>query len=126
MCIRDSEWFAHALAAWPAARFYGKTEDDIYVHLGLLQFELARLAAPLLWLGLFQWSGNGEAGERAGCWGGAFEDDPLLGAKISQQLLGRESKCPNGAAPLTPAPSRELDVRSAGLAQTTAACSYPS
>ncbi|KAL1522835.1 hypothetical protein AB1Y20_017804 [Prymnesium parvum] len=119
-------WFAHALEAWPHARYYGKTEDDIYVQLRLLHFDLARLSSPLLWLGLFQWSGNSDAQARAGCWGGAFEDDVRFGAKVVQQLLMREHKCPSAATPITPAPSRELDVRSRALAVQGRACAYAS
>jgi hypothetical protein len=111
-------WFSHALAVWPTSLYFGKTEDDIYIATTLLLWDLQRLSAPLLWLGLFQWSGNGDLDHpHTGCWGGAFEDDPLFSAKISSQLLSKERKCPEGAVPLTPAPSRELDIRSAALAR---------
>ncbi|KAL3930434.1 MAG: hypothetical protein SGPRY_001539, partial [Prymnesium sp.] len=107
-------WFIHALTAHPGFRYYGKSEDDIYVHLGLLRFDLARLAAPRLWLGLFQWSGNGkgEAGVSVGCFGGAFEDDPSFSPKREEKLLGQER--------------RELDVRSSELVSICNTCSYPS
>jgi hypothetical protein len=38
-------WFSTALARWPNSRFYGKTDDDIYVRLPLLSWELRRLTS---------------------------------------------------------------------------------
>lgn len=118
-------WFAHALRAWPSARYYAKTEDDVYVQVGLLRFDLARLSAPLVWAGLFAWTGSGDESHYAGCWGGSFEDDPRFSPKIERGLLSKERGCPLGAKTLKPAPTHEIDVRSRGVASALAACSYP-
>jgi len=40
---KTSEWLKYAVARWPSAAFYGKTEDDAYVALDGLAAELARL-----------------------------------------------------------------------------------
>ena len=41
-CIeKQLSWFVHALATW-RAQWYGKTEDDTYVNLPALQFDLLR------------------------------------------------------------------------------------
>ena len=68
-------WFSHALQPWPAARFFGETEDHVYVQTHMLQWELQRLPASAgsLWFGLFLWSSIGDdAHPRTGCWGGQF------------------------------------------------------
>ena len=87
-------WFAHSLAAWPAASFIGKTEDDVFIALPALRFELGRLvgyARDALWWGLMAWTGNGDIGhQRTGCWAGGFEDDPVLSAKGVRPTLGKE------------------------------------
>ena len=121
-------WFAHALTAWPGARFVGKTEDDIMISLPALNFELSRLLGSdrPLWYGLMAWTGNGDIGQpRVGCWGGGFEDDPVLSAKGVRVTLGKERACPDGARPIAPAPMHEIDVRSASLAKSLAGCEYP-
>ena len=33
-------WFVHALRTWPTAKWYGKTEDHVYVQTSVLQWEL--------------------------------------------------------------------------------------
>ena len=87
-------WFSHSLAAWPAASFIGKTEDDVFIALPALRFELGRLvgyARDALWWGLMAWTGNGDIGhQRTGCWAGGFEDDPVLSAKGVRPTLGKE------------------------------------
>ena len=122
-------WFLHAVGHWATARFFGKVEDDVFVQLPALVWELARLpggGVTPLWWGLFTWTGNGGATHpNVGCWGGQFEDDPRLSAKISRQLLGREHSCQDGASPLAPAPTHEIDIRSSHLARSVASCSYP-
>ena len=112
-------WFAHATSTWPTAKFFGKTEDDIFLRADALAWELRRLPAAVpLWYGLFLWSS-------AGCWGGQFEDDPTFSAKTRTQLLRKEHKCPPAARPLAPSASHELDVRSAPLARSLARCAAP-
>ena len=112
-------WFAHATSVWPTAKYFGKTEDDIFLRADALAWELRRLpAAAPLWYGLFLWSS-------AGCWGGQFEDDPTFSAKARAQLLRKEQKCPPAARPLAPSASHELDVRSAPLARSLARCAAP-
>ena len=123
-------WFAHATATWPEARYYAKSEDDVYVQLPALAFELVRLpvrrvVADMLWWGLFAWTGNGDVGfPNVGCWGGQFEDDPLFTPKGVRGLLAKERACPAGAQPLSPAPTHEIDVRSTALAHALARCTY--
>ena len=122
-------WFAYALAAWPRAEWLGKTEDDVYVQLRALHWELTRLPHdPLVWYGLMAWTGNGDAGHprvgTAGCWGGGFEDDVTLEEKTTTKLLAAESKCVSRGV-LAPSPTHELDVRGRGLAVALAACTYP-
>ena len=123
-------WFDHALERWPAARYYAKTEDDIYIALPRLSFDLARLPARLpLWYGLFVWTGatyDTAATKAVGCWGGAFEDNPRMTAKGMRATLGKERGCPEGARPLAPAPTHELDLRSRALARALSQCSYVS
>ena len=82
-------WFVHALRTWPTAKWYGKTEDHIYVQTSVLQWELERLPhAQPVWLGLFFYSSVGGARHPdAGCWGGQFEDDATVSRKITQQLV---------------------------------------
>ena len=124
-------WFAHALAEWPRAHFVGKTEDDIMVSLPALHFEVARLrglaeGGQPLWWGLMAWTGNGGVEHpRVGCWGGGFEDDPLLSPKGVRGTLSKERGCPEGAQPLAPAPTHEVELRSRGLAHALAGCDYP-
>ena len=119
-------WFTHALATWPNAEWYGKTEDDIYVQSRVLHWELARLPRdPMVWYGLMAWTGTGDAEHpNTGCWGGQFEDDVTHGPKITQQLLGKERGCPESVV-LTPSPMHEVDVRGRGLAAALVACAYP-
>ena len=78
-------FFRHALSSWPTAAYIGKTEDDIFVALPALVWELDRLPAQQrLWWGLMAWTGSvdaDEANKRQGCWGGGFEDDPVLSDK---------------------------------------------
>ena len=73
------------------------------------------------------WTGSMgvDATKPAGCWGGGFEDDPLLSAKGVRQTLGKERGCPTTAQPLTPAPTHEADIRSAPLARALAQCLHP-
>jgi hypothetical protein len=122
-------WFTFALERWPAARFFAKTEDDIFIALPRLFFDLLRLPAHLpLWYGLFVWTGSTydtAATKPVGCWGGAFEDNPAMTGKGMRATLGKERGCPDGARPLAPAPTHELDLRSRPLAQALARCSYP-
>ena len=123
-----SAWFAHAMQRWPTAVYFGKTEDDILIALPPLLFELARLpAARPLWWGLMVWTGSMaiDATKPAGCWGGAFEDDPMLTAKGVRQTLAKERGCPTAAQPLSPAPTHEADIRSAPLARLLDQCAYP-
>ena len=115
-------WFVTAVRHWPDALFYGRTEDDVYVQCTGLMYDLARVSARYLWLGLFAWTGNGE-GE--GCWGGAFDDGAAYPAKTNAQLLAKERRCPASAAPLRPSPTHEIDVRSAPLARAFATCKHP-
>ena len=119
-------WFEHAVAVWPTAEWYGKTEDDIYVQSSVLHWELVRLPRdPMLWYGLMAWTGNGDAQHPdTGCWGGQFEDDVTMSSKISQQLLGKERACPQSIV-MAPSPMHQLDVRGHGLATALAVCSYP-
>ena len=121
-------WFAHAVESWPNARFVAKTEDDIFISLPALRFELARLphADGLLWWGLMAWTGNGDLDHlRDGCWGGQFEDDPTLSAKAVHATLSKERGCPVGARPMAPAPTHEIEVRGISLAHSIAACDFP-
>ena len=127
---RTHAWFSHALARWPSAAYIGKTEVDILVGLPPLMFELSRLplrAQPLLWWGLFVWTGSADADlpKPVGCWGGGFEDDPMLTQRGTRQTLGKERGCPEGARPLAPAPTHEMDIRSTALATSLKECSYP-
>jgi len=122
-------WFAHSLAAWPAASFIGKTEDDVFIALPALRFELGRLvgyARDALWWGLMAWTGNGDIGhQRTGCWAGGFEDDPVLSAKGVRHTLDKERGCPAGAQPIAPAPTHEVDVRSSAMVRAMHGCNYP-
>lgn len=120
-------WFAHALVHWPAAHFIGKTEDDVTISLHALRFELTRLAADrMLWWGLMAWTGNGDIEHpRVGCWGGGFEDDPVLSAKGIKNTLAKERACPDGARPIAPSPTHEVDIRSVPLARAMSECTYP-
>lgn len=45
---KTSEWLKYAVATWPKAAFYGKTEDDAYVALDGLVAELVRLREAAL------------------------------------------------------------------------------
>jgi hypothetical protein len=46
-------WYSFALEQWPRAGWYGKTEDDTYVNVDQLLFELKRLARhPRVYYGL--------------------------------------------------------------------------
>jgi hypothetical protein len=123
-------WFAYALKRWPAAGYLGKTEDDIYVNVPSLIFELTRLPTVRpIWWGLFVWTGSADADangpKAAGCWGGSFEDNPLITLKGMHQTLGKERECPEKARPLSPAPTHEIDVRATPLARALAYCEYP-
>ena len=82
-------WFVHALRTWPTAKWYGKTEDHIYVQTTVLQWELERLPhAQPVWLGLFFYSSvGGVRRPDAGCWGGQFEDDATASDQTTQQLV---------------------------------------
>ena len=40
---KTSEWLRYAVETWPGAAFFGKTEDDAYVHLDGLAAELVLL-----------------------------------------------------------------------------------
>jgi hypothetical protein len=42
---KTTEWFKYAVQRWPQARFYGKTEEDTYIHIDAMLFELTRLGA---------------------------------------------------------------------------------
>ena len=43
-CVeKTTSWVRYALKAWPTARFIGKTEDDTYVNLAVLDAELRAL-----------------------------------------------------------------------------------
>ena len=54
-------------------------------------------------------TGNGDHDHpRVGCWGGGFEDDPVLSDKGVRGTLGKERGCPAGARPLTPSPTRHV------------------
>ena len=121
------QWFAHALEVWPSARFYGKTEDDVMISLPALRFEVSRLAPDgRLWWGLMAWTGNGDVDHpRVGCWAGGFEDDPVLTPKGVRGTLGKERACPDGARPVAPSPTHEIDIRSGALARDMASCTYP-
>jgi hypothetical protein len=121
-------WFTHARSRWPHARFVGKTEDDILVSLPAVLWELRRLPTDgrPIWWGLMVWTGNGDVDHlRVGCWGGSFEDNPTVSAKGLRQTLGKERECPDGAKPLAPAPTHEIDIRSAALVREVSLCSYP-
>lgn len=119
-------WFSHALQAWPAAKWIGKTEDHVYVQTITLQWELERLPhANPLWLGLFYYASVGDASTpRTGCWGGQFEDDATASPKTQTALQGKESKCDKAGVPLVPSPSHELDLRTVPLARAIASCEY--
>ena len=41
---KTTEWFRYAVAKWPYASYYGKTEDDTYIHIDALIFELTCLS----------------------------------------------------------------------------------
>ena len=126
-------WFSHALAHWPGVAYLGKTEDDIMVSLPAVLFDVRRLASvnsahAAVWYGLMAWTGNGGVSHpRVGCWAGMFEDDPTLSAKGVRGTLGKERQCPDGARPVAPAPTHEIDIRSASLARlmVTEQCAYP-
>lgn len=124
-------WFVHAVAHWPTARYIGKTEDDVFISLPALRFELARLPGSEhghanVWWGLMAWTGNGDLEHlRAGCWGGGFEDDPMLTEKGMRKTVGMERGCAEGAKPLAPATTHEVDIRSSRLASSMASCDFP-
>ena len=43
-CVeKTTAWVRHALRTWPSTPFIGKTEDDTYVQLGVLEAELRAL-----------------------------------------------------------------------------------
>ena len=52
-CVEKmTAWIRHALRTWPSARFVGKTEDDTYLQLTVLQAELQALSEyPNLMMG---------------------------------------------------------------------------
>ena len=38
------QWLRYALRTWPRLKYVGKTEDDTYVHIDMLELELLRLS----------------------------------------------------------------------------------
>ena len=53
---KNVAWFKYALRTWPNAQYVGKTEDDTFVHLDMLELELRRLTSmnvPNIIYGLF-------------------------------------------------------------------------
>ena len=140
-CIcKTAHWFRSALQLFPRAHFIAKTEDDSILFDARLLAELRHAsatssttsegggdsdvstlvasgtsdgAAPLLWLGLYQWSvGHESSGEFCG------EGDRLL----HQQWPCTPAQ-PNQL--ISPFASGGLDVRSRRLAEALTSCEAP-
>ena len=132
-------WYTHALERWPLARWIGKTEDDTYVNLEQLLFDLRGLARhPMVYYGLMNACGMPPtvAAQRlssgfGGCFLGDFEEgsgqtalrDWPMSASMSTRRFGGTSACTAGAA--APFATGPLDVQSAEFARALFRdCSY--
>jgi hypothetical protein len=138
-------WLQYALSTWPNAAYHGKTEDDTYVHLDMLELELLRLSAmgvPNVAYGLFgicsmptamraQRSSTGFKAcflgslERVGWITGAYRSLAQWRAGGGGSGRGAQRKCAVGSAPPAPFPTGPLAIFSAGLAAAVfSRCSY--
>ena len=55
-CIEKmGEWFKYALRQWPSAQYYGKTEEDAYVHIDGIVHELIKLGQKHTNLAFSKW-----------------------------------------------------------------------
>lgn len=132
-------WFVWALRRWPRAQFYAKTEDDTYVNIEQLRFDLARpavrTAAHLIYGLLNICASPASVGEMSSggpngstCFLGDFEglrlgvgkDHSLHKQPLSNHGSLRKSHCPetvaDGAPPM-PFPTGPLMVLSPDLAR---------
>eukprot|EP00308_Calcidiscus_leptoporus_P008797 CAMPEP_0119352714 /NCGR_PEP_ID=MMETSP1334-20130426/1966_1 /TAXON_ID=127549 /ORGANISM="Calcidiscus leptoporus, Strain RCC1130" /LENGTH=477 /DNA_ID=CAMNT_0007365817 /DNA_START=95 /DNA_END=1528 /DNA_ORIENTATION=- len=129
-------WYQHALRAWPAASWYGKTEDDTYVNIRALLFDLRRLArrdrSPVYY-GLMAVCSTFHGGVGRSCWKGDFESCPFSQLNCwepytSQRRIDPEARrqmyraC--GHAPMGPLATGPLDVQSSDLARKLWGCEY--
>ena len=109
-------WFQYALRRWPLATWIGKTEDDTFVSLHLLLFDLSRRqmhAHPLSMYGLMNLcTATHYASSAKGCFLGDFEHQSLLTMALTQHAHGACQK-----QPPVPFPTGPLAVMSAGLAR---------
>ena len=133
-------WYTHALERWPLVRWIGKTEDDTYVNLEQLLFDLRGLARhPMVYYGLMNACGMppAVAAQRlssgfSGCFLGDFEDgngqtalrDWPASASTSTRRFGGMGACTAGAA--APFATGPLDVQSVELTRALfTECGYP-
>ena len=141
-------WMQYALRTWPHATFYGKTEDDTFVHLDMLTMELERLLTqrvPNIVYGLFGICSmpNAARAERSAtgfkaCFLGSLERVGWItgayrslvqwrsgGSSGGGSSPGMQRKCAPGSAVPAPFPTGPLAVFSAGLAAAVfSSCSY--
>ena len=122
-------WFGYAIRRWPSASWVAKTEDDTFLHLGKLLFDLARTAMrsqPFTMYGLLNMCTCPSAGPRdaraTGCFLGDMEhaDDVERAMKKHRRMVGAcRSQVP------TPFPTGPLAVLSAPLVrQVFERCGY--
>lgn len=122
-------WFGFAIRRWPNASWVAKTEDDTYLHLGKLLFDLSRSelrSQPFTMFGLMNLCTCQSAGPRdaraSGCFLGDMEhaDDVERALKKHRRMLGGcRSQVP------TPFPTGPLAVLSAPLVrQVFEQCEY--
>lgn len=109
-------WFQYALRRWPLAPWIGKTEDDTFISLHLLLFDLSRRsmrAHPLTMYGLMNLcTATHYASSATGCFLGDFEHQSQLSMALTQHAHGKCQK-----QPPVPFPTGPLAVMSAGLAR---------
>ena len=112
-------WFRYALKRWPAVPWIAKTEDDTYLHLGKLLFDLSQLlqvASPLAMYGhlgictAMAHDSTPVSGKAASCYLGDFEHHALVKQGLRAHL--EQSDCRD--APPVPFPTGPLAVPALG------------
>ena len=128
-------WFAHALVAWPSAKWLAKTEDDSYLWLSALTTDLRALSPNVSYVGLMGWTGGCTTDPNfcaPACWGGAgYGSRPACEPVCSDpKVIPQNSCCEMSKAErmrrtrMTIFASGMLDVRRRAFAQTVANCEY--
>ena len=142
------QWLRYALQTWPHAQYYGKTEDDTFLNLDMLQLELQRLSAlrqPNILYGLFGICSMPKPAiaERAAtgfkaCFLGSLERVGWItgayrslvqwrsgGGGGGPGSMGMQRKCVPGSAEPAPFPTGPLAILGASLAESVfSRCAY--